>query len=480
MSDTKVTGAQSTPAFIERLDIFSNKDQSKTVSIINGTSQLMYYESLLQDSVMATVTFSDSGNSIDDKSALEGLPIVGSEKVILKIKDNNEQQIEFTFYINEVKPVGDQTTKGLVNLKLVSKEYILNDEVRINKRFDGKASETVKEILTNFLETDKDITDIEDATELNEIPGQWKPYYTLNWLSKKCAPSDVTPGKTAGFFFYETAKGYHFKSIDTLLSQEKKKSIIYNETPDSRGANIPEGYDMKALTFSKDNRINVQEKMQAGFQSTRIVLFDPYTCKYEVLNPKATGDDGVEDSLKKGGKELPVLNPEFNRQGENKQFSRTTYIVKDTGTLPSGTSQQQIEKSKDPNFRPELITNQAIMRYNQLYASEIEVTIPGDFSLHAGDAIYFDAPSAQKDTKNDDIDRQIGGLYIISALCHLVNSAGTYTKLNLVRDSFGRTGKAREGTNESGKPATPTQTPGVQNPYQRTVSRLATDTTTTF
>ena len=165
---------------------------------------------------------------------------------------------------------------------------------------------------------------------------------------------------------------------------------------------------------------------------------------------------------------------------KNKQFSRTTYIVKDTGTLPSGSSKQQIEKSKDPNFRPELITNQAIMRYNQLYASEIEITIPGDFSLHAGDAIYFDAPSAQKDTKNDDIDSQIGGLYIISALCHLVNAKGTYTKLNLVRDSFGRTGKAREGTNESGKPATPTQTPGVQTPYQRTVSRLATDTTTTF
>ena len=220
MADTKVTGAQSTPAFIERLDVFSNKDQSKTVSIVNGTMQLMYYESLLQDSVMATVTFADSGNSIDQKSALEGLPIVGTEKVIFKIKDNNEEQIEFTFYVNKVTPVGDQTTKGLVNLHLVSKEYILNDEVRINKRFDGKVSETVKQILTNFLETDKDITDIEDATELNEIPGQWKPYYTLNWLSSKCAPSDITPGKTAGFFFYETADGYHFKSIDTLLSKE--------------------------------------------------------------------------------------------------------------------------------------------------------------------------------------------------------------------------------------------------------------------
>ena len=29
------------------------------------------------------------------------------------------------------------------------------------------------------------------------------------------------------------------------------------------------------------------------------------------------------------------------------------------------------------------------MRYNQLYASEIEITIPGDFSLHAGDAFIL-------------------------------------------------------------------------------------------
>jgi len=97
MSEKKVTGAQSNPAFIERLDIFSNKDQSKTVSILNGTVQLMYYESLLQDSVMATVSFTDSGSAIDDKSALEGLPIVGSEKVEFKIKDNNNQQKKLTF-----------------------------------------------------------------------------------------------------------------------------------------------------------------------------------------------------------------------------------------------------------------------------------------------------------------------------------------------------------------------------------------------
>ena len=56
------------------------------------------------------------------------------------------------------------------------------------------------------------------------------------------------------------------------------------------------------------------------------------------------------------------------------------------------------------------------------------------------------------------------------------NSQGTYTKLNLVRDSFGRTGK----TPQTGKPTTETKVPGTQPSYQRTVSSASYDTTTTF
>jgi len=476
----KVTTAQATPTSVETIDIFSSKTQGKTVSILNGLIEFRYYESILQDSVMATVMFSDSGNTIADdktgevKSALEGLPIVGSERVKFKMTDNNENKIEYTFRINNVNPISDETTKSVVALKLVSEECELNEEVRINKRFDGKPSEAIKEILTNFLKTEKDITDIEESTVCGSIPAQKKPFYAMNWLSTRCAPVDKKPGVTAGFFFYETSKGYHFKSIDSLLGQEKKKSIIYNDTPDNRGQNIPEGYDVKALSYSKDNRVDVQKKLEMGAYSTRFVSFNVRDCDYKVANPKAVGDGGTEESLTKAGKELPKMSDEIS-SGKLK-FSRTTYCILDTGTLPAGNTKQQLEKSRDENFKVGEIKNQAIMRYNQLYASKVEVTIAGDFSLHAGDAVYFDAPSSQKDTKNDDVDRQIGGLYIISSLCHLVNSQGTYTKLNLVRDSFGRTGKEPK----TGKPATETKVPGTQPSYQRSVSTAAYDTTTTF
>jgi hypothetical protein len=224
------------------------------------------------------------------------------------------------------------------------------------------------------------------------------------------------------------------------MSQEKKKSIVFNQSPDSKGDNLPAGYDVKALDYSKDNNVDVQEKLKMGAFSTRTVLFDPFNCYYEVVVPNAKEK---EKSLKLGGKELPVLNKEFDRTGANKDFSRTTYYLLDKGTLPSGNTQQQIGKSLEENFEYKNILNQAIMRYNQLFSTKSTITIAGDFSLHAGDAVFVD--TKQLANADEDINEEYGGLYIIADLCHYISPKETYTKLNLVRDSFGRVGNHTSG-----------------------------------
>mgnify|MGYP003344144391 CR=1 FL=1 len=431
-------------SYIERVDIVSNKSPDKTVSVINGAVRLMYYESILQDTIRTTYTFADSGNTIDDKTALEGLPIVGQEKVHLKFKDNNDNTLDLVLYVNKVTPLVEDTTKSMVQIELVSKEFIMNEKVRLNTRFDGKISDHIKKILTdqNYLATKKK-TDIEETSNnYNFIGNNRKPYYSMNWLSKKAVPNFAqAKGNTAGYFFFETSEGFKFKSIDSLLSQEKKKSIIFNQTPDSRGKNIPAGYDAKALDYSKDNKVDVQEKLKMGSFSSRTILFDPFNCYYEVVVPNAKEK---EKSLKKAGKELPTLNPEFNQTGANKDFSRTTYYLLDKGTLPSGNTQQQIDKSKEENFEYKNILNQSIMRYNQLFSLKSTITIPGDFSLHAGDAVFVD--SKELALADENINKEYGGLYIIADLCHYISPKETYTKLNLVRDSFGRVGNHTSGS----------------------------------
>tara|TARA_B100001113_G_scaffold348380_1_gene342132 strand:+ start:175 stop:1530 length:1356 start_codon:yes stop_codon:yes gene_type:complete len=439
-----------TPAFVEGIKIVSNQDESRTVDVATGLVQLQYFESILQDCVRATVIYGDSGSSIDDKTVIDGLPMVGQEKVALKFTDNNENTLELDMYVNKINPFFDDTTRSGVAIDLASKEFIMNEKVRVARRFDGKISEHVKKILEEVLKTEKDLDIEETQNNYNFFGLNKKPYYMLNYLSKASVPSTQnSDGNTAGFFLYETSEGFKFKSIDSLLSQEKKKSIIYNETPDGDGSQIPVGYDMKALSYEKDNAVNVQNKLRMGAYSTRTVVFNPFDCVYEVLTNEATEIEKKE-GIKTAGKNLPVLNKEFNQEGLSKEFSRTMFMMLDTGTLPTGsagekkpvdTAKEQLKKSDEENFQIKKILSQSVMRYNQLFAAINTIVIAGDFSLHAGDAIFVDAPELQTETKNDDVNKESGGLYIIADLCHFITPNETYTKLNLVRDTFGRKGK---------------------------------------
>ena len=437
--------ALAAPAQIRSFSIASN--EGKTAELVGGIIRMQYFESLLNNTVSSNILYVDTGGAVDGTTVLDGLPLVGGEKSRFLVEDNQGNELEVTLYANNITPLSDDTHGQLVSISSVSKEYLLNEKIRLYEKFKGKISEAVKKILTdvNYLGTDKDISGVDDTfeEEYNFMGNAKKPFYTINWLSKKAVPAvsgeAAASGKTAGFFFWETSEGYHFKSIDTLLGQSPKKYIIYNDTPDDCGNKVPEGYDVKALSFSKDNIQNADDKEKVGARDTRLVTFDPFNGVYRVTVPNS-GE--TEASLTTGGQKLATQNPELIRTGANKNFSRTTYVLKDTGSLPSGTTEQQLEKSKEENFKVEKVLNQSIMRYNQFFSFKAEVVIPGDFSLHAGDAVYIDSPQ-QKDTNTDEVNEQSGGLYIITELCHYLDVNGTYTKLLLVRDSVERTPKTR-------------------------------------
>tara|TARA_R100000008_G_scaffold30153_1_gene16720 strand:- start:85 stop:1488 length:1404 start_codon:yes stop_codon:yes gene_type:complete len=462
-----VKARNSEPIDVDQLEIFSNPNQRENVSLSGGLVRLQYWESILQDTVRAAVVFADSGNSINDKSVVDGLPVVGQERVVIKITDHNGVQLDFSgessLYVNKVTPIDNDSTKSMTHLDLVSKEYIMNEKIRLNKRFDGKISESIDTILTDeeYLNTQKDVEIDITSNNFNFIGNNRKPFYTLNWLSKRGVPnSPQAGGNTAGFLFWETSEGFKFKSIDNLLDTNKnpqQKSIIFNQSVDKES--IPAGYDVKALEYSVDNKINVQDKLKMGTYSNRIVTFDPFTCFYEVIAPNAgasstpsqnssgpTNIPGNQRHLTTAGRSLPLLNKEFDIEGNNQDFTRTTYVLLDKGVLPIGNNaKEQLKKSKDPNFIAKMVLNQSIMRMNQLFSAATTVTIPGDFSLHAGQSVFVDAPSLESDTSNDDVNDQSGGLYIIADLCHFITPKETYTKLNLIRDSFGRTGNHSTG-----------------------------------
>ena len=438
MSETKKTQGQNAGSCkIELATIFDKKDPSRSVSVAGGFVELRYYESILQDGIQATFMFSDAGNSIDKKTVSEGLPLNGGETFSFKAKDNNETTLEFDMIVGNDMNISSETTKSLVILPLSSKAFAVNDTQNVRKFFPKqKISDHVKTLMTEFLKTEKTL-DVEDTSNsLKEYGLNRKPYYMLNTFAKKAQPSGGE-GQTAGYFFFETSEKMVFKSIDSFFDEEKnprKRSIIYNQGPEKN--QVPEGYDYKALTYDRESASKLEMSKMGAF-STASITFDPinFNFKRTILSTIEDIVENVDEAIKpltSAAKELATFNPSLIQE-----FSRTTLNFLDTGAFG-----QTAEESSENNFDFGGIYNQSIMRYNQVFASQVNITIQGDFSLHAGDMIFFDAPSPQgkPNTENDEIDKQAGGLYIIASLCHQIKPDKTLTKLCLIRDSFGRQG----------------------------------------
>lgn len=439
MSETKKTQGQNAGSCkIELATILDKKDPSRQVSVAGGFIEMRYYESILQDGIQASFIFADAGNSIDGKTVSEGLPLNGGETFKFKAKDNNETTLEFEMIVGNDTNISSETTKSLVILPLSSKAFAVNDTKNVRKFFPNqKISDHVKTLITDFLDSEKTLDIEETSNTLKEYGLNRKPYYMLNTFAKKAQPSGGE-GQTAGYFFFETSEKMIFKSIDSFFDEEKnprKRSIIYNQGPEKN--QVPEGYDYKALTYDRESASKLEMSKMGAF-STASITIDPSPkngglfFKRTILSTieDMVEKDDVIEPLKTAAKELATFNPSLI-----KEFSRTTMNFLDTGAFA-----ETAEKSLENNFDFGGIYNQSIMRYNQVFASKVHILVQGDFELHAGDMIFFDAPSPEQDTKNDEIDKQAGGLYIIASLCHQIKPDKTLTKLCLIRDSFGRQG----------------------------------------
>ena len=76
---SKITKADITSNFKLDEQEGPNKGKPLNASLVNGILRMTYYESVLQDSIKANVVYADVGNAVEGKSAVEGLPIVGTE-----------------------------------------------------------------------------------------------------------------------------------------------------------------------------------------------------------------------------------------------------------------------------------------------------------------------------------------------------------------------------------------------------------------
>ena len=434
--------------------IISSGDGSTTVDIAAGVVNFTYYENLFSPVITARIVVVNTGGVVPGKdgklqSLYNGLPLRGGERVSIKIAANSgtNQSLDFTeptknFYVSGIENVMIDGERESLVLNLVSREAITNETVRVGKKFstDSNISNTVRDILKNYIKTDK-INQIE--TTMNNygfIGNMKKPFQILTWLASKSISGESeesSGGNSAGFFFYQTKDGFNFRSIDSLVEQEPfdrdyryAPNVISTEDPNK---------DFKIIEYNINQNIDLMNKLERGAYSSQRyyinpVSFAPYINHFKssdyVNNIKTLGDNEVEFPS------APMSEIEDDVSLGNTP-TRIFTAMYDVGTLEENASKRGWNDPVERNADPVMIDAQSRMRYSLLHTQVAEMVVPLNTNLSAGTIIRCEFPRNDLEKRHvPDFDSS--GLYMIKELSHYYDVEGSFTRLKLLRDTYGR------------------------------------------
>lgn len=431
--------------------IVESADKSKTVDISAGVVAFTYFENIFSPYLTARAIVTNTGGSVvgDDgklQSVYNGLPLRGGERVLIKIasNSNNNTGLDFAkrpsdyFYVASVTNVLIDEGTETFTLNLVSREAITNETVRVGKKFptSQKISDSVKDILKNYLKVDK-INEIEETQNPYGFIGNMKkPFTLLTWLASKSVSGKSKTGEdsSAGYVFYETKNGFNFKSIDNLMEQKPySKTFFY--TPGVISSDNPKK-DFKITKYFINRNQDLIGKLERGAYSSYRYYINPVSFKPSISVFKS--DDYVGKASNLGDKQVSL--PKIDNNSDRTLGDLPTRIfvgMLDVGTVEKDASNKGWNNSVERNADPAKIHAQSMMRYNQIFTQVVEIQIPLNTSLNAGSIVRCEFPQLAT-TKRKTTDPETSGLYMIKELAHYFDGKGSYSQLKLVRDTYGR------------------------------------------
>ena len=406
-------------------------------------TDIFYYENILSPNItgmvelVSTIGVSNSADDIQDRvgSLHSYLPLEVGCELLLKVKNYIGEGLDFSsttnpnkrLYINEVQVLEKTSTSEILQLRFVSRIGWTNPTKRVTRHFDGRISESVKNILKNDLKLTDDLIQVDDSSNSYSFAGMTqRPFDLLVMLAKQTIPQNTVG---AGYFCYETKSGFKYISADTLInSNPYPENYNYNSFSESsyQASDVENQFKIESLTVSQDQ--NLLNQIRTGIYATKTIFFNPATFKFTEIDISVDDDDLYKNpkfsTLGKTPTIPNILKEEFN---SGNRFHRV-----ETAILNIGGDKESLT----PNNNPEFYFAAAAARYNLLFSQQTSVLIIGNTDLEAGEVLnlVIEDISSRKEMGPD---QKQSGRYIIGSLCHHFNPEKSETSLGLLRDSYG-------------------------------------------
>ena len=417
------------PALVKEATLYSKGGSSWDVREFVSFD---HYEDILKPAITMRITFIDSAQS-GGKSAFKNLPVKeGETSIDLRFIHPTDTSAEYVVekentYLYKPGSLSRGPGYELVTLDFTSPEAVRNFSTRVTKKYKGLISQTVSSLLSDVLETSKPI-DTETTQEKIEVKGNNRRVLSNSSgqpglvpdLARRAIPSSGND-ENAGYLFYETSQGYHFKSLDFLLKQSPVAT--YTATTVNKASYYRDNnFIVLSYRFETTGQDVAKIGNNGGFGGKR-ASFDFATGKAKITDPKL--------SYESIGAEMQT-NPLAG-------FGSLNEVVFEVADTASSQEDSNYKGEKAHNYnRPWDISSKK--NYNSVFNSQkLTLTVPFNPTLKAGDVIEINFPQLDPTSKDKNIDEQISGKYLIKELNHNLSKTHSLTNLRVLRNSFGRT-----------------------------------------
>ena len=260
---------------IEECSIYSTSGEVVDVTALVSTINI--FEDIFKSSLTGNIALVDTNN------LLTRLPLIGQEKLRLKLSTpqitvaDRSRSLDFTdhpLYIYQVSakvPVND-STDALV-LSFTTAEAVRSNRIRVSQAFEGEpAVDIIKKIIRDedLLNSKKEFYYEETANNYKFVSPNMRPIDFINSITSRCLSKTYNFAPT--FLFYETCRGFFFRTIDGMLDNKKVKQVYIEDTPNLESD--VERNLIRLISHTVVDSTNVMKNMRQGMYASNLLMID--------------------------------------------------------------------------------------------------------------------------------------------------------------------------------------------------------------
>lgn len=415
----------------------------QTITIFEDITQLaMSGSMLIQDAINLASLF----------------PIIGQEYLLLKLAtastSGSDVIIDYSkngLFVNNISSridIGNGVQGYQINF--VSREFIVDQRVKVNKSMTGSSSNMVKDIFISHLGTKKTLN-IEPSDDNRKIivPNK-RPFDIIRDIMNQTR--SVKHGDPC-YLCYETTKGFNFRSLASMYAQPSRieyKQFIDGTRTNKGAVNLEADFS----TLLSHNIVATNDTIYAG----RVGTYGSILYTHDIISKSY--QKHTYNYIDNFEKETHIESTHSKYRGENlidypivssstitadrkriSDFPSRTFVLPTAGRGSSNTVTDEFNQFVYSSNSPEFWVQRRMSQIQQLEKSfTVHVEVHGNTAISAGDIVDINIPytATAKTSKKEKYDNIYKGKFLVSKLRHDFSILGKYHKMNIeaIKDSL--------------------------------------------